>query len=131
VPDSWYCGFRVVHGVFSLIHRCAIQPLLTLDYQVQGLSPTGRTAAGPQAIDVSVGHLQQADSSAITGMTAAYSLNDGQSWQPASVTAAGSGQFQIGFSAPAGTDVTLRVSATDAAGGRITETIARAYGVSS
>jgi hypothetical protein len=131
VPDSWYCGFRVVHGAFSLIHRCAIQPLLTLDYQVQGLSLTGRTAPGPQAIDVSVGHLQQTESSAISGMTAAYSLNDGQSWQAASVTAAGSGQFQIGFSAPAGTDVTLRVSATDAAGGTITETVVRAYGVSS
>jgi hypothetical protein len=131
VPDSWYCGFRVVHGAVSLIHRCAIQPLLTLDYQVQGLSLTGHTPPGPQAIDVSVGHLQQAKSSAITGMTAAYSLNDGQSWQEASVTAAASGQFQIGFSAPAGTDVTLRVGATDAAGGTITETIVRAYGVSS
>jgi hypothetical protein len=131
VPHSWYCGYRVVHGVFSLIHRCAIQPLLTLEYQVQGLSLTGHTAAGPQTIDVSAGHLQQAESAAVTGMTAAYSLNDGQSWQAASVTAAGSGQFQIGFSAPAGTDVTLRVSATDAAGGTITETIVRAYGVSS
>jgi hypothetical protein len=120
-----------VHGAVSLIHRCAIQPLLTLDYQVQGLSLTGHTPPGPQAIDVSVGHLQQAKSSAITGMTAAYSLNDGQSWQEASVTAAASGQFQIGFSAPAGTDVTLRVGATDAAGGTITETIVRAYGVSS
>jgi hypothetical protein len=131
VPDSWFCGFRVVQQKFSLIHRCAIQPLLTLDYQVQGLSLTGHTAAGPQAIDVSVGHLQQSNSSAVTGMTAAYSLNDGQSWQAASVTDAGSGQFQIGFSAPAGTDVTLRVSATDAARGSITETIVRAYGVSS
>jgi hypothetical protein len=131
VPDSWYCGFRVSHGAVSLIHRCAIQPLLTLDYQVQGLSPTGHTAPGTQAIDVSAGHLQQATSSAITGLTAAYSLNDGQSWQTASVTATGSGQFQLGFSAPAGTDVTLRVSATDAAGGSITETIVRAYGVSS
>lgn len=131
VPASWYCGYTIVHNTLSLLHRCAVQPLLTLDYQVQGLSLTGDTAAGPQAIDVSVGHLQRATASAITGMTASYSLNDGQSWQPASVTAAGSGQFTIGFSAPAGTDVTLRVSATDAAGGSITETILRAYGVSS
>jgi len=131
VPDSWYCGFRVAHGAAYLIHRCVIQPLLTLNYQVQGLSLAGHTAPGAQTIDVTAGHLQLSAASAITGMTAAYSLNDGQRWQAASVTAEGSGQFQIGFSAPAGTDVTLRVSATDAAGGTITETIVRAYGVSS
>jgi hypothetical protein len=128
VPASWYCGYT---ASFVLIHRCAIQPLLTLNYQVQGMSITGHTAPGPQTVDVSVGHLQQSASSAITGLTAAYSLNDGQSFKPATVTAAGHGQFAIGFSAPAGTDVTLRVSATDAAGGSITETIVRAYGVSS
>jgi hypothetical protein len=65
-----------------LIHRCAIQPLLTLNYQVQGMSLTGHTPPGHQAIEVSVGHLQQSASSAITGMTAAYSLNDGQNFQP-------------------------------------------------
>ena len=128
VPDSWFCGYR---RSGALQHRCAIQPLLTLNYQVQGQSLTGHTAPGPQAVDVSVSHVQLAAASAITGLSAAYSLNDGQSFQPATVTAAGGGQFHIGFSAPAGTDVTLRVSATDAAGGSITETIVRAYGVSS
>jgi len=128
VPDSWFCGYK---RSGALQHRCAIQPLLTLDYQVPGLSLTGHTAPGPQTVDVSVSHVQLAAASAITGLSAAYSLNDGQSFQPATVTAAGGGQFQVGFSAPAGTDVTLRVSATDAAGGSITETIVRAYGVSS
>jgi hypothetical protein len=129
VPDSWYCEYNPING--NVGHRCAIQPLLTLDYQVQGLSLTGHTAPGPQTVDVSVSHVQLAAASAITGLSAAYSLNDGQSFQPAAVTAAGGGLFQVGFSAPAGTDVTLRVSATDAAGGTITETIVRAYGVSS
>jgi hypothetical protein len=131
VPHSWYCEYNLVNGNVELGHRCAIQPLLTLDYQVQGLSLTGHTAPGPQAVDVSVSHVQLAAASAITGLSAAYSLNDGQSFQPATVTAAGGGQFSVGFSAPAGTDVTLRVSATDAAGGSVTETIVRAYGVSS
>jgi hypothetical protein len=131
VPASWYCGYSIVGQNLVLLHQCAIQPLLTLNYRVAGMSLTGHTAPGPQTVDVSVGHLQQSAPSAVTGMTAAYSLNDGQSWQPASVTAAGGGRFSIGFSAPAGTDVTLRVSATDAAGGSITETIVRAFGVSS
>ena len=131
VPHSWFCGYKNVHGNAVPDYRCAIQPLLTLNYQVQGLSLTGDTAPGAQTVDVSVSHVQLAAASAITGLSAAYSLNDGQSFEPATVTAAGSGQFQVGFSAPAGTDVTLRVSASDAAGGSITETIVRAYGVSS
>ena len=57
------------------------------------------------------------------------SFNDGEPG-PARVTAAGNGQFRIIYAAPAGVDVSLRVSATDAAGGSITETIVRAYGVS-
>ncbi len=39
------------------------------------------------------------------------------------------GNFRIAFTAPGGVDVTLPVSATDAAGGSITETILRAYRV--
>jgi hypothetical protein len=131
VPAGWDCGYKVGHGNLVPIRRCAIQPLLTLNYQVHGMSLTGHTAPGPQTIDVSAGHLQQSAASKITGLTAAYSLNDGQSFQPATVTATSTGSFRIGFSAPAGTDVTLRVSATDAAGGSITETIVRGYGVSS
>ncbi len=126
VPASWYCGFT---ASFNLQRQCAVQPLLTLSYQVQGLSLIGLTAPGPQEIDVSVGHVQLAAQSAITGASAQYSLNDGQSWQAASVSSTGAGQFQIGFDAPAGVDVTLRFTAKDAAGGSITETVVRAYGV--
>jgi hypothetical protein len=126
VPASWYCGFT---AGFKLLRQCAVQPLLTLSYQVRGLSLTGLTAPGPQQIDVSAGHLQLAAQAAITGASAAYSLNDGQSWRPATVTMTAAGQFRIGFDAPAGVDVTLRVTATDAGGGSITETIVRAYGV--
>ena len=131
VPHSWYCGYKIVNGNVGPDYRCAIQPLLTLNYQVQGMSLSGQTAPGPQTVDVSVSHVQLAAASAITGLSAAYSLNDGQSFQPTAVTETGVGQFSVGFSAPAGTDVTLRVTATDAAGGSITETIVRAYGVSS
>ena len=59
------------------------------------------------------------------------SYNDGQTWQPATVSSSGGGNFRISFTSPGGVDPTLRVSATDAAGGSITETITRAYGVAS
>ena len=45
------------------------------------------------------------------------------------MVARGGGNFRIAFTAPGGVDVTLRVSATDAAGGSITENILRAYSV--
>jgi hypothetical protein len=57
------------------------------------------------------------------------SFDDGHTYQAASVTPQGGGRFRIGFTSPAGAEVTLRVSATDAAGGSVTETIQRSYGV--
>jgi hypothetical protein len=59
------------------------------------------------------------------------SFNGGVSWQPASVTRPGGGQFRAAFAGPAGAFVALRVTATDAAGGSITETILRAYKIAS
>jgi hypothetical protein len=45
------------------------------------------------------------------------------------VTSLGAGRFRAVFTAPAGTFVTLRTTAQDAAGGSINETITRAYHV--
>ena len=128
VPRNWFCGFS---RRFTLVRRCAVQPMMTLDYGVRGLASDGRTQPGPQRIDLDVGHLQLATSARIARATAEVSFNDGQSYQPASVTSLGGGRFRIRFTAPAGVDVTLRVGAADAAGGSITETILRAYGVAS
>ncbi len=126
LPDGWYCG---ITDYTKVIHKCAVQPLLTLSYLVHGMSLAGLAAPGAQQVDISVGHLQLAPTSPVTRATAQYSLNDGRSWRSASVTTAGSSQVQIDFDAPAGTDVSLRVTATDAAGSSITETIDRAYGI--
>jgi hypothetical protein len=130
VSAGWFCGFRFVKQRVVLVRQCAVQPMMTLNYQVQGLSLGGLTPPGAQVIDLTAGHIQLAASPAITGATAQVSYNDGDSWQPATVTAGGSGGFRISYSAPAGVDVSLRVSASDAAGGSISETILRAYGVS-
>ncbi len=127
VPRNWYCGFTRA----GLVRRCAVQPMMTLSYHVRGLPLDGRAAAGQQHIELDAGHIQLAAQARITGATAQVSYNDGQTFQPATVTAGGGGRFGVSFTAPAGVDVTLRVSATDAAGGSITETIVRAYGVAS
>lgn len=130
VPAAWYCSYEFVKDQVKYLRQCAVQPLMTLSYNVHGLSLSGLAKPGAQVIDVTAGHIQLARTPAITGATAQVSYNDGDSWQAAGVTAEGGGHFRVAYSAPAGVDVTLRVTATDAAGGSISETIVRAYGVS-
>lgn len=126
VPLSWYCTYTPSG---HLLRRCAVQPLMTLGYHVHGLALTGTVPAGAQLIALQVGHLQLATPAHVTGASAQFSCDDGKSWQRASVRGEGGGNFQIAFSAPGGCLVTLRVAASDAAGGSITETITRAYQV--
>ncbi len=131
VPASWYCGFVLVGNQFEVDRHCSVQSLLTLNYRVRGLALNGTAPPGPQVIGLSVGHIQLGKTVPITGASAQVSYNDGQTWQPATVSSSGGANFRISFTAPGGVDPTLRVSATDAAGGSITETITSAYGVAS
>ncbi|MFD8495668.1 hypothetical protein [Amycolatopsis sp. NPDC059657] len=112
---------------------CAVEPLLTLGYSVGELLPAGYTYGGPQYVDLTVGHLQQAAASAITGVTTQFSLDDGATWTDAAVTGQGDGKFRAAFTASfpnfGSGYVSLRVTAQDAAGGAITETITRAFQV--
>jgi hypothetical protein len=130
VPNGWFCNFAVKKNQLILLRQCAVQPMMTLTYGVEGLSLSGLTAPGAQVVDLTAGHIQLGGSAAITGATAQVSYNDGDSWQAATATPVSAGHFQIGYTAPAGVDVTLRVTASDAAGGSISETILRAYGIS-
>src|SRR5215472_15034256 len=125
VPRSWSCGFTTT----GLQRHCAVQPMMTLNYQVAGLALNGTTAAGPQTVSLSVGHIQPAGATRITGASAKVSVNDGHTFRAARVTSQGGGRFLVRFTAQAGAAMTLRVSATDAAGGSISETILRGYGV--
>jgi hypothetical protein len=101
--------------------------MMTLDYQVHGLSLHGTTAPGRQVIGLTVGHLQLGGHAPITGAAAQVSCNGGRTWRPATVRRAGPAQFTISFAAPPGAEVTLRTRATDSAGGSIDETIQDAY----
>lgn len=118
VPPAWSCD-----GV----NRCAVQPMMTLDYHVAGLALDGTTPAGGQNIGLDVGHIQLGGHARITHVTARVSFTGGRSWRPATVTTLGHGQFRITFTGRAGAYVTLQTHAADAAGGSITETIQRAY----
>jgi hypothetical protein len=107
--------------------HCALQPMITLDYQVAGLGLDGATGPGRQAIAITVGHIQLPPSVRITRMRVQVSLNGGRTWQRAQARAAGAGRFSVTFTAPPSAQVSLRVTAADRAGNSLSETILRAY----
>jgi len=119
VPAGWICA--------NGSQRCAVQRMMTLLYDVSGMAVDGVAPAGPQQVQLTVGRLQDAPVSRVTGATVAVSVNGGATWQPATVTPAGGGLFNVTFTAPPGAFVSLRVHAADAAGDQITETITRGY----
>lgn len=131
VSRSWYCAQVIKGGQYKVLRRCAVQPMMTLDYQVRGLALNGTASPGRQLIALHVGHLQLAPAAPVTSAAAWTSCNSGTSWRRAAVTASGDGNFRIAFSKPPDCDVTLRVSAADAAGGSVSETITRAYAIAS
>ncbi len=104
-----------------------MQPLLTFGYQVAHIALDGTTPAGPAEVRISVAHQALVPSPpAVTGLTVQYSVNGGASWQPAAVSGAGA-TWDAWLDATPGSYVSLRVSATDAAGGTLTETLTRAF----
>jgi hypothetical protein len=107
---------------------CAVEPLLTLAYAVDGMRVDGSVPAGVQGLNLTVGHLQQASAAPVTGATVEYSLDDGATWRKTAVRPRVDGTFRAASATPgAGRYVSLRVTAADGAGGRISETVRRAY----
>jgi hypothetical protein len=121
LPAGWVCPDGTRH--------CAPQPLMTLNYNVAGLGMNGVAPAGAQVIGISVGHQQTVTGGAVTSVHTGFSVDGGKSWLPATVKGSGA-TWRATFTAPAGAKVSLRVSATDADAGAITETITNAYATS-
>jgi hypothetical protein len=121
LPPGWLCTVRSNRN-------CAVQPLLTLRYAVTVMDLTGTAPAGQQVVRLSVGHEQLAAAAPVTGARVAVSFDGGHTWRPARMTGQGSSYAAV-FDAPAGALVTLKATATDAAGGSVTQTITDAYRV--
>lgn len=122
LPKPWSCDFLAGED-----DRCAVEPMMTLSYQVAGIGLTGKTRPGQQSISFTAGHIQLAQASRITKAGLAVSYDGGKTWHQAKVTRTSGGKFRAVFTAPKNATVTLRTSAADAAGGTITETITSAY----
>jgi len=101
--------------------------MITVRYNIERLGLAGSAPAGGQVIGLRVGHLQLAPQPPISAARLRVSFDGGATWRAARIDRAGPGRYRASFTAPAGSFVTLRFTATDRAGGSITETIDRAY----
>jgi hypothetical protein len=129
LPDRWHCEYSVAGPT-----DCAVLPLLMPDYSVAGIGLDGHAPAGPSTLDLAVAPVQGATPSPVTSVTVEVSYNSGLSWTPATVTGSGD-HFTATCTTPdpAGTDgyVSVRTTATDAAGDAVTQTLTRAYALGS
>lgn len=84
VPAPWLCSFAT-----GLSRLCAVQPMITLDYQVARLGLDGPACPGRHAIAITAGHIQPAPPTPVTRLqrrcrsTAARPGNRRRSGHPA------------------------------------------------
>jgi hypothetical protein len=114
---------------------CRILPALSLGYRL-ATGENNVSSAAIQTLGLSVGHLSYdgvGSTAAITSVTVSVSFDSGKTWTPATVSGQ-AGSYIAAWANPAsakGTSPELQVSATDAVGGRITQTITHAYAIAS
>jgi hypothetical protein len=126
LPAGWVCD---LDGHTD----CAVVPLMMARYDLP-LSMSDRHAAGATSFDLAVDHLQGGPALPVSTAGVSVSYDDGATWVPATATALGGGRFRVAYVTPARTAtngyVAVKVNATDAAGGKLTQTVLRAYALS-
>jgi hypothetical protein len=121
LPAGWFCPAG---------QTCVVQPMMTLRYSVPGLRLNESAPPGQQVLDFRAAHLQLAPAAAVKSATVQVSQDGGKTWRPVAVAGTGPGRFRAVFSDKRAGTVALRVTAADAAGSQIKETILSAYKVS-
>jgi len=110
---------------------CEVLPAVTLDYQLAS-DGTNTSTLPVQVLGLRVGHVSYngvGSHTPISSVTVAVSFDNGGTWQRVPVLGA-VGDYVAVWSNPAsaaGTTPSLQVSATDAAGNQISQTITNAY----
>jgi hypothetical protein len=132
MPAPWYCGATFTRAGIVYDHRCAVQDMMTLDYRLAREGLDGSAPAGPQSLGIAVNHLPRSTPYPVTHAQLQVSFNNGTSWQPAALARICHGQvctnqYRARYTAPAGAQVSLRVTARDTHGASVTETILGAY----
>jgi hypothetical protein len=113
---------------------CQILPVLTVNYHLVALDNLNTTHAPIQVLGLDIGHLSygaRGSKAAVTSAHVSVSFDSGVTWQNAP-TFGVSGHYAALWRNPAfstGASPMLRVTATDALGGSITQTTTNAYTV--
>ena len=103
-------------------------PVLQLDYAID-TDMSGNTRGGPQTIGIIPSHLDGVvGAGTINSAGLEVSYDDGKTWQAVPVVKSQSG-WTANFLAPATGYVSLRATAADSAGNKITQEVIRAYGL--
>ena len=130
LPDGNYCPAANAAGQPSA--PCQIMPILTIGYQYGALSQTNVALSPVQSLVLDIGHHSfggHGSHAPITSAQASVSFDGGTTWQNVPTLGA-DGHYAALWRNPApGTSVTVRVTATDAIGGTITQTVANPYTV--
>ncbi len=125
LPTGWVCD----DGVEARTD-CAVVPMMMARYDLP-LGLSGGHAPGATAVDVFVDHIQGGPALPVSAGTVSVSYDDGVTWVPATVTDAGAGHLRVAYTTPATAStngfVALKVTAADAAGGKLSQTLLRAY----
>ncbi len=131
LPPGWTCPSMLVTN--SASRRCAAQPLLALEYRVANLSLTESVPAGRQSVTIFVSHFQPSDHGPrIASVRVRVSFDDGRTWRTATVRRTAPSRFVATYTGSASARfVSLDVSAADASGSAINETLIRAYQLAS
>lgn len=110
---------------------CRIMPALTLDYRLD----TDPSNTGPQdaaqSLDLTVGHLSydgRGSHAPVTSAAVSVSFDGGATWRPATLTGS-AGAYHATWQNTGTAAPSLKVTATDGAGGSIVQTVSAAYGI--
>ena len=127
-PSGYECNLFFVPGT------CEVLPVLTLNYQLAE-NELGASSAPIQQLKLDVGH-ESFDGigshAAITSASVQVSFDGGTTWRPTHLSGH-NGHYQVHWRNPMsarGTSPALKVTATDAVGGSITQVIDNAYTIS-
>lgn len=130
VPDDWSCVAD--DGQYGDSAACSALPLITPHYRL-GAAPDGTSATGDDHLAVTFGRAPGTTTgAAVTQAKVEISYDGGSFWTKATTTPRGKDTFAARWTNPdtsAGKDVTLRITATDAAGDRLVQTVVNAFTV--
>jgi hypothetical protein len=120
----------------AMTGSCSFLPLLFPVYNLPLSLDDQATAGAPFTIRFTVSHQLGESPPSGTSATVSESFDDGKTWTaPQAATSTGGNQFTATIAQPAQSATSgfasLRVTATDAAGDSVTQTIVRAYGLTS